>query len=128
MNHKEYARAVAQINAGCHFDDLGRCRAYRTKTSASIKRSAFPLCCCHGCAEFAGYHCEPRDPLLYMARLHPLFDDDFGFWRPGGCVLDQDEKSFLCLSYICDSGDAPLQAEARLLVGMLDKKYKRLPK
>ncbi len=95
-----WAEKSASLDFGCNFDCAGKCaKARSTKNTRWLLLNS--RACCTDCADHTGY-------LVYIAPesleiVKALYNDDTGFWRPGGCALPASCRSNTCLTYVCGS-------------------------
>lgn len=110
----EYAEHVKSVDFGCHFDCDGKCACSRD--DRDMADWGGKKACCVGCASNKGYlDCIPAEAL---ELVESLYDDEDGFWRPGGCTLPHEYRSHTCLNYTCYSDERKGNADNTGLTGL----------
>jgi len=93
----DFAQLTRTIDYGCNFDCDGECSGTRNgEWHGSDGRG-----CCRDCGRERGY--LDHLPVGSGDEVKALYDDELGFWRPGGCILPIEYRSNVCLTYSCCS-------------------------
>ena len=91
----EFARATRDVDYGCKFDCKSECSGTRNGAwHGSDGRG-----CCRDCGDSRGY--LDKLPPGSVDEVTALYDEELGFWRPGGCTLPVEYRSHICLTYRC---------------------------
>jgi len=97
-----WAEKSREYDFGCGFDCNGKCADARVESYPAWPHTD-GRACCQDCARNHGY-------LVYIApealeTVKALYDDNTGFWRPGGCTLPAKYRSITCLEYSCSAAE-----------------------
>lgn len=120
-----FAKLTSFVDYGCNFKG-GKCK---NNGNGGIRSSG--MGCCNGCANSVGYLRTIPTNWEYLIKMARLFNKKTGFWRKGkGCVLPNELRSPICLSYMCDDYNfyggrrnrkkAELSRPAKRLLKLLD--------
>ena len=93
----EIAEFSETVDFGCGFDCNGKCTSIRMGPSNWTNREE--SACCSDCANSSGYLQDI--PIEAVATVKAIFDENTGFWAPGGCRLPRKWRSYACLTYRC---------------------------
>jgi hypothetical protein len=96
----DFAESTRDVDFGCKFDCDGNCSGTRQNMWGGIDNKRG---CCSDCASHLGY--LDYLPAEATEEVKALFDDDKGFWRPGGCTLPAKYRSLICLTYHCGTDE-----------------------
>ena len=112
----EFARATRNVDYGCKFDCKGECSGTRNEAWHDSNGRG----CCGDCGNSRGYlnHLPPGS----IDEVTALYDEELGFWRPGGCTLPVEYRSHICLTYRCRTSEREENADS-LGLAIIDNHY-----
>lgn len=101
----DFAQLTHTVDHGCNFDCDGECSGTRNNQW----RRSNGRGCCRDCSSEHGY--LEHLPVGSGDEVKALYDEEMGFWRPGGCTLPVEYRSHICLTYRCGAKSRKYHAD-----------------